>query len=1246
MKTILTIIFAVLTLQVSSSVVVFVVTKTIDPNPLVYKFNYDDSQCDTVMMGTLQWAIRKANQTYEDTIIIQFNISGAGIHEILLNYELPMITTENRHLIIDGTSQSGYVYGTPVIKINGQNNIGTCFQSYKSKITIKGFAINNFLYHGIVVNTPFGTSEVKENNISNIDNGINFTAAIAIRMILSSAANQVNIQGNNIGTESTNTNIEDYGMFIESSDNSLIGGTGQNQPNTITNCGRRGIYIASSNSIQISANRIYNNPVAIYLSYGSNNNKAAPVITSFTGTAVIGTSEPNNIIEVFGSSGNENANEYLTTVTADVSGNWTATVNTSYLGVAATATDNFNNTSVLSNTFETTTIPISLSFSTTNATCNGINNGSIDLTVTGGTPQYSFLWSNGATTEDIDSLFAGTYFVTVTDIVANTAMGIAEIDEADADTITNPDAARACKDLFISEYVEGTVHNTALEFYNSSEDIIILNRYFVRVFINGAPTPLITQLAGTLAPGQTHVIANPNAGAAILAKANQTSNKINFDGDDAIQFIKVLNDININLDSIEGHGGNPHDIFVMLQLDTLDLIGEIGVNPGNNGWTVGNASTKNTTLIRNYGVNRGKTDWDCGQEQWQTLPQDDVSNLGTHQNVCGQLLTNDISFSFANPTETGTNPRYFEFDIMVSSNNNLTYLDYCESYIQFNTAAFNTYLVTNNKITYTLGTNFNNNTYNGQFTSLMEYDANAFSLSVGADFNATPFNRTPITVTAQQLVHIKMEVADCNQMTDILFFDTLTSAGVSYYSDLPSLSGDSYNYDNTTYGTGLNQELCPHTVITNMYPNPITSGTNTVLTIEGYHFGSTRDTGQVWMYNDKGGSAQIKHFDYIDYLSWTDTEIKFIVPSRVDTLGQDTLGIGAGSGHVTVYRSDGATGISSVPLQISYANMNVSIGYTSPYSNYQKIPIRVIADYQDTCKYFYLDTSIVNNPMMEVAVREALHHWSCATLINWYVKGETTLQHIADDVSVIYLENSFHGNPLARTWHTNGITCTDINGKKVAYYNDIDIGLSRDFNNISATSWFIDTSYTQDLDTNKHDFYAVSQHELGHAHSLEHVNDNTDLMYYSASYGPINYVYRRDLYSSPNTIYGGVYVLDKSGLLTSTSCSGISIMVPATAENCESNIWVSELFNKDIYIKAYPNPIDEILNVSYSLKRNNDIRFSIYDFMGKIIINYYVPKQSIGTHNIEFNFNDISTGIYFLMVDFGFKKETIKLIKI
>lgn len=52
---------------------------------------------------------------------------------------------------------------------------------------------------------------------------------------------------------------------------------------------------------------------------------------------------------------------------------------------------------------------------TANVLCSGDTNGTLDLTVLGGTAPYTYLWSNADNVEDPTGLVAGTYTVTVTD---------------------------------------------------------------------------------------------------------------------------------------------------------------------------------------------------------------------------------------------------------------------------------------------------------------------------------------------------------------------------------------------------------------------------------------------------------------------------------------------------------------------------------------------------------------------------------------------------------------------------------------------------------------------------------------------------------------------------------------------------------------------------------------------------------------------------------------------------------------
>ncbi|MCP4442458.1 MAG: T9SS type B sorting domain-containing protein [Aureispira sp.] len=85
-------------------------------------------------------------------------------------------------------------------------------------------------------------------------------------------------------------------------------------------------------------------------------------------------------------------------------GSFTVTV-TNSSGCTVTASGTVNSTSGLVVTLD----------STQDASCSGVNNGAAFISVAGGTPGYTFLWSDGSTNEDATGLLGGNYSVTVSD---------------------------------------------------------------------------------------------------------------------------------------------------------------------------------------------------------------------------------------------------------------------------------------------------------------------------------------------------------------------------------------------------------------------------------------------------------------------------------------------------------------------------------------------------------------------------------------------------------------------------------------------------------------------------------------------------------------------------------------------------------------------------------------------------------------------------------------------------------------
>ncbi|QMS84226.1 lamin tail domain-containing protein [Candidatus Xianfuyuplasma coldseepsis] len=158
-------------------------------------------------------------------------------------------------------------------------------------------------------------------------------------------------------------------------------------------------------------------------------------------------------------------------------------------------------------------------------------------------------------------------------------------------------------EVFISEYIEGSSSNKAVELFNPTDAEIDLTGYTVEAYNNGSTEVTNSlDLTGQVIPaGGTFVIYNSGADQAILDVGDIDSTITYFNGDDAVVLKK---------DGV-----------------VIDIIGLVGEDPGSN-WPVGDGSTGEHTLYRASNVASGNPVFD--PSEWVVAEQNTFDGLGEH----------------------------------------------------------------------------------------------------------------------------------------------------------------------------------------------------------------------------------------------------------------------------------------------------------------------------------------------------------------------------------------------------------------------------------------------------------------------------------------------------------------------------------------------------------------------------------------------------------------------------------------
>ena len=178
-------------------------------------------------------------------------------------------------------------------------------------------------------------------------------------------------------------------------------------------------------------------------------------------------------------------------------------------------------------------------------------------------------------------------------------------------------AQPARAELLITEYLEGSSNNKAIELTNSGTAPLDLAQYRLALFANGraiSETPTNSQsLSGSLAPGASMVLVNASADATLKAKATLLSAVANFNGDDALVLYR--------------------------NEEVIDSLGQVGVDPGT-AWVGNGLTTLDMTLRRQAGITQGRVDATASFDpsaEYVAAAKDDVTGLGcSGEASCGE----------------------------------------------------------------------------------------------------------------------------------------------------------------------------------------------------------------------------------------------------------------------------------------------------------------------------------------------------------------------------------------------------------------------------------------------------------------------------------------------------------------------------------------------------------------------------------------------------------------------------------
>jgi len=121
-------------------------------------------------------------------------------------------------------------------------------------------------------------------------------------------------------------------------------------------------------------------------------------------------------------------------------------------------------------------------------------------------------------------------------------------------------------------------------------------------------------------------------------------------------------------------------------------------------------------------------------------------------------------------------------------------------------------------------------------------------------------------------------------------------------------------------------------------------------------------------------------------------------------------------------------------------------------------------------------------------------------------------------------------------------------------------------------------------------------------------------------------------------------------------------VIELLSHNWDGTAWILDYKITDIYSPAtavdeklvysgsyklsqnYPNPFNPVTTIKYQMPELNFVTIKVYDVLGNEIVTLVNEEKQTGFHEIEFNLDKSTSGIYFYRLQAGSFVETKKMV--